>query len=217
MVRRSASAAEVASGFSQTTALPAASACSANSACVAFGVQTCTTSTSAESISSSTEAAGAVAPNWPAAAAAAAGLDPATRLTRCPADRTARACTPPMKPVPMIPARSGRRARPECPIGIRALLLPGQSDGEDDDRSPDHLLLAGVQTGQDQAVVDQSDQQSADEGADHRPGPTEEAGAAQDHGRDGGQLVPGSPLEAARLQPARVEHAGEAGHDAGDQ
>src|SRR6478752_682108 len=116
MVSRSASAAEVASGFSQTTALPAASACSANSACVA-----------------------------------GAGLDPATRLTRCPADRTARACTPPMKPVPMIPARTGRRARPECPIGIRALLLPGQGDGEDDDRSPDHLLLAGVQAGKDQA------------------------------------------------------------------
>ena len=78
----------------------------------------------------------------------------------------------------------------------------------------DDLLLAGVQAGEDQAVVDQADEQRAEQRADHRAGSAEQAGAAQDHGRDGGQLVPGAPLEAARLQPAGVEHAGEGGHHA---
>jgi hypothetical protein len=62
-----------------------------------------------------------------------------------------------MKPVPMIPARS--TAGVVCDTG---LLLTGKSNGKDDDRAADHLLLAGVQTGQDQAVVDQSNEQCAE-------------------------------------------------------
>ena len=56
------------------------------------------------------------------------------------------------------------------------------------------------------------------EGADHGAGAAEQAGAAEDHRRDGGQLVAGAPLEAARLAAGRrraCRHSGD--QHGGDQ
>src|SRR3984893_5685429 len=68
----------------------------------------CTTSTSGALISSSAEAAGGSIINRSAALAACSKVEAATRVRTPPAASTARAWTVPMKPGPMIPARSGR-------------------------------------------------------------------------------------------------------------
>ena len=73
---------------------------------VAFGVQMCTTSTSSAASSSSTVPVGNSAPIRSAAARDDSGVEPTIRETTPPARRTARACTVPMKPTPMMPART---------------------------------------------------------------------------------------------------------------
>src|SRR5690606_37145793 len=100
-----ASSSVSASGFSQITCLPAASARSASGTWRLFGVQMCSRSMSGDSASSSAEPKGCSAPSSLAAAADRAGVDAATPTNRAPAWRIDRACTPPMKPVPAMPAR----------------------------------------------------------------------------------------------------------------
>src|SRR6478736_1731242 len=160
----------IASGFSQTTALTAAMAAWASSAWVAFGVQMCTTSISSRSIRSRPEFAVCSACQASAALRASSGVADATACTTPPAARTAAACTSPMKPVPMMPdlMRSMGFLSPVGDSGgSRAgrLFSSGEGDGEDDDHSSDHLLLAGVQTGQDEPIVDQADQQGTEQGS----------------------------------------------------
>ena len=86
---RCASAGVVASGFSQITCLPARIAISASAACVTFGVQMWTASTSSAAISSSADAAACSACSRSAELAARSGVTSATRLTTPPAARTA--------------------------------------------------------------------------------------------------------------------------------
>src|SRR5919202_6363507 len=148
-----------------------------------------------------------------AAAADSRGAWAATAASTAPVARTAFACTLPMKPTPMMPARirsvmadaswvvSMRGGGCGLPVveDLGRLLSPGQRHGQDDDRSADDLLLADVEAGQDEAVVDQADQQGAEQRAHDRPGTAEQAGPAEDHGGDGRQLVARAPLEPARL------------------
>ena len=96
----------IASGFSQITCFPAASASSASSACRWFGVQMCTTSMSPAVARSAARASCRSAPSRSTAATPLSAVDPATAVTAPPAARTARACTAPAKPVPIMPERS---------------------------------------------------------------------------------------------------------------
>ena len=84
---RSAPAASRASGFSQTTCFPAASAASASGRWRWLGVQMCTTSTSVSRTSSSAEATALSARSAAAAAVALSSEDAATATTRAPARR----------------------------------------------------------------------------------------------------------------------------------
>ena len=104
-------AASTASGFSQTTCLPAARAAAARSACRWLGVQTWTTSTSGLVARTSAWSNASSAPRRRAAARPRSGVEAATPTRRAPARRTARAWTSPMKPVPTMAARRGARRR----------------------------------------------------------------------------------------------------------
>jgi hypothetical protein len=73
---RSASATELASGFSQSTCLPASSAAIAISAWVSPGVQMSTTWTSSRSITRRQSVSVSAQPSRPAAAAVATGSRP---------------------------------------------------------------------------------------------------------------------------------------------
>ena len=102
-------AASVASGFSQTTCLPAARAASARPAWRWFGVQMWTTSTSG--LATIASARRRPAPRRGGGRRPGpVGLDAATPTRRAPARRTARAWTSPMNPAPATTARNGRPA-----------------------------------------------------------------------------------------------------------
>jgi L-seryl-tRNA(Ser) seleniumtransferase len=76
-----------------------------------------------------------------------------------------------------VPSRElvelGRRHGLPVVEDLGRLLSPGQRHGQDDDRSADDLLLADVEAGQDEAVVDQADQQGPEQRAHDRPGAAE--------------------------------------------
>ena len=97
----------VASGFSQTTALPAASAGSASSACVRVrGADVHDVDVGASRSAPRPKRAGGRRAEPVGGGRRGAGVDPATRLDHgAPPPGPPRACTPPMKPVPMIPAQ----------------------------------------------------------------------------------------------------------------
>ena len=102
----SAPRSSIASGFSQMTCLPAASAASASGRCRWLGVQMCTTSTSGASTSSSAVSNERSAPSAAAASRPRSGEDAATPTRRAPARRADRAWTAPMNPVPAMATRT---------------------------------------------------------------------------------------------------------------
>ena len=58
---------------------------------------------------------------------------------------------------------------------------------------------------------------AAGDGADHAAGAAEQAGAADHHGGDGGQLVAGAVVRAAEAELAGMDDAGAGGGEAGDR
>ena len=126
----SASATELASGFSQSTCLPAASAARAMSRWVLPGVQMSTRSTSSRSTTARQSVADSAQPNCSAACAAR----PASRpTTTCITGRSGRskkrwalrhACewAAPMKAWPIIATRSGAVADPEDDAVVEVIV-----------------------------------------------------------------------------------------------
>ena len=90
-----------------------------------------------------------------------------------------------------------------CPT--EALLVEAvDEDGAEDDRTLDELDPERLHVAQGQAVVDQADDEHAQERADQAALAAEERGAADDDGGDGVEL---EPLRGDRLR--RIEATGE--------
>ena len=94
-----------ASGFSQTTCLPALSVASACAWWTWFGLVMCTTSMLSSSSIASRLSYGSGRPGF---ARARSGDEPTTPATSIPRRRNASTCTTPMNPVPTTPALIAR-------------------------------------------------------------------------------------------------------------
>src|SRR5581483_2111485 len=82
-------------------------------------------------------------------------------------------------------------------------------DGDEDEPALDDLLVRGVDVEQVEAVSDDRQQHDPDEAAPDCPVAAEDARAADDRGRDRGQLVAGADVRLRRLRPRGEQHAGE--------
>ena len=109
----------MASGFSHTTCLPAASTARTCSKCRWLGVVRWTTSTAGSASIASKLGYGAGRPAVRAFSAARSGLEPTMPVTSTPSRRSASTWTTPMKPVPTTAALISRMSLtpPTSPTG----------------------------------------------------------------------------------------------------
>src|SRR5215216_1593454 len=114
-----------------------------------------------------------------------------------------------------------------CVLGLHVSCLPGlecteallepapehvELDRNDNDHARRHELVVDVDVQEVQAVLDNADDERADDHIDDRPSTSEEARAADDHGGDGGKLFEFARGREACVGPARREHPGEPCH-----
>ena len=101
-----------------------------------------------------------------------------------------------------VATRSARSWGRFMSCGILAAIAV-QCDGADDHQALDDVLPDVRDTHQDQAVGEHRDDQRADQRAEDRAGAADEAGAAENHRRDGIEFVGGAELQAVgRVEPA---------------
>ena len=86
-----------------------------------------------------------------------------------------------------------------------------------DDRGGREQLQGGRDVVELQDVGERAEHDGAGDGADHRAGAAEQAGAADDHGGDRGQLVADAVIGAAEIELAGMDDAGERRGEAGDR
>ena len=95
----------------------------------------------------------------------------------------------------------------------RGAPKPGVGDdGEDRQRADRELEPVGVDLGHHQPVVDDADEQGADDGAEHRPDAAGQRRSADHRRRDRLQLEPVADRGQRRMQPEHLNDAAEAGH-----
>jgi hypothetical protein len=92
--------------------------------------------------------------------------------------------------------------------GTSFVAIAVQCNRVDDDQALDSQLPTFADIHQDQAVGEHSDNQGADQGSKNGSDAADEAGAAQDHGRDGIQLISYAELRTVG------QHGASGGHDA---
>src|SRR6185312_9217405 len=80
-------------------------------------------------------------------------------------------------------------------------------DGGPDDQADDHLLVVDADVEQDGAVADQGDEEGADDGPDDPALPPEQAGAADDRGRDDVEFQRDAVVRLAGVDPRGGDHA----------
>ena len=95
--------------------------------------------------------------------------------------------------------------------GTSFVAIAVQCNRVDDDQAPDSQLPTFADIHQDQAVGEHSDNQGADQGSKNGSDAADEAGAAQDHGRDGIQLSI-QLISYAELRTVG-QHGASGGHD----
>src|SRR5215210_1434215 len=118
-----------------------------------------------------------------------------------------------------------------CLLGLHVSCLPGlecteallepapehvEFHGDDHDHARRHELVVDVDVKEVQPVLDDPDNERADERVDHRSPAAEEARATDDHGCDGGELFELASGREASVGPAGRKNAGEPGRKTAD-
>src|SRR5829696_7506440 len=118
-----------------------------------------------------------------------------------------------------------------CVLGLHVSCLPGlecteallepapehvELDRYDHDHARRHELVVDVDVQEVETVLDDADDERADDHIDGRPPASEEARAADDDCGDGGKLLELARRREARICPARREHPGEPCHETAD-
>src|SRR5690606_39692156 len=89
-------------------------------------------------------------------------------------------------------------------------------DGADEEGADDDLLPVRLDAEDDEAVAQRGGDEEADDGAEHRADPAEEARATDDDAGDDVEVGEAVPGDRRRPEEGEVEDAGQPGEEAGE-